>query len=423
MQSKLLLSFATCVLERYTNTHEMGWAARLVEYYSPEKLVPGRKTMMAAFREEQELLERDAIVGQLVALIRDLGIDSADEKFLQVSFSGPVASDPLSKTDDAKGPDDIALSTGGCVSLVAYWVFSETIFDADQPLPQMHIFPDHYLLLQKFLEDDAEDRIRESSGTIESLVAIGLWLLHGDRLSSPGTTLLASSKSTDDDTTSDFMRYLHLVTLVAVFHPRLHVRNASISLAGRILHADPSEEDRLRILYDLLENCVFSSLKACAITWLRDELLAGEAAGGAGVFASQQPLEEVQYAVFPNLDSLREMRAGDVAEYVGHNAPFLVQAANFGLFLWSAVGRWAKVLPANAEATVRERWWSPLVEALGKLGGEEDGLPSEVEVLRDRLARLEGADGFSKDGADRTEWVRKGRDVLEKEEEAVGKFW
>jgi hypothetical protein len=66
MQNKLLLSFATCVLETYANTHEMGWAARLVEFYAPEKLVPGRKTMMAAFREEQELLERDAIVGQLV---------------------------------------------------------------------------------------------------------------------------------------------------------------------------------------------------------------------------------------------------------------------------------------------------------------------------------------------------------------------
>lgn len=357
------------------------------------------------------------------ALIRDLGINSADEKFLEVSFSGPVANDPLSKTDDAKGPDDVALSTGGCVSLVAYWVFSETVFDADQPLPQMHIFPDHHLLLQKFLQEDAEDQIRESSGTIESLVTIGLWLLHSNRLSSPTTnTLTASSKpnAADDDTTSDYMRYLHLVTLVAVFHPRLHVRNAAISLAGAVLHADPSEEDRLRILYDLLENCVFSSLKACAITWLRDEILASDAAG-TELFASQHPLEEVQYAVFPNLDSLREMEDGELAEWVVQNAPFLVQAANFGLFLWTAVGRWAKVLPANAEATVKERWWSPLMEGLARLGGED--VPGEVEVLRDRLARLAGAEGFSKDGADRAEWVRKGQDLLEKEEEAVGKFW
>ena len=93
MQNKLLLSFATCVLETYANTHEMGWAARLVEFYAPEKLVPGRTTMMAAFREEQELLERDAIVGQLVALIRDLGLDSADEGFLRATFAGPVASE------------------------------------------------------------------------------------------------------------------------------------------------------------------------------------------------------------------------------------------------------------------------------------------------------------------------------------------
>jgi hypothetical protein len=66
LQQKLLLSFATCILEAYTNGNEMAWAARLLEFYNPEKMVPGRRTLMAAFREEQELLARDAIVGKLV---------------------------------------------------------------------------------------------------------------------------------------------------------------------------------------------------------------------------------------------------------------------------------------------------------------------------------------------------------------------
>lgn len=66
LQQRLLLSFATCVLEVYVNGCEMAWAGRLLEFFEPERIVPGRRTLMAAFREDQELLARDAIVGKLV---------------------------------------------------------------------------------------------------------------------------------------------------------------------------------------------------------------------------------------------------------------------------------------------------------------------------------------------------------------------
>jgi hypothetical protein len=65
LQQRLLLSFATCILEAYANGNEMMWSARLLEFYNPEKIVPGRRTLMAAFREDQELLSRDSIVGKL----------------------------------------------------------------------------------------------------------------------------------------------------------------------------------------------------------------------------------------------------------------------------------------------------------------------------------------------------------------------
>lgn len=65
LEQKLLLSFATCILEAYANGNEMMWSARLLEFYNPEKIVPGRRTLMAAFREDQELQSRDSIVGKL----------------------------------------------------------------------------------------------------------------------------------------------------------------------------------------------------------------------------------------------------------------------------------------------------------------------------------------------------------------------
>lgn len=66
LQQKLLLSFATCILEAYANGSEMAWAARLLEFYNPDKIVPGRRTLMATFREEQEPMARDSVVGKLV---------------------------------------------------------------------------------------------------------------------------------------------------------------------------------------------------------------------------------------------------------------------------------------------------------------------------------------------------------------------
>lgn len=78
LQQRLLLSFATCILEAYANGNDLAWAARLLEFYHPEKNIPGRKTLMASFREEQELLARDAIVGKLVVRLpnRHVGMDN-----------------------------------------------------------------------------------------------------------------------------------------------------------------------------------------------------------------------------------------------------------------------------------------------------------------------------------------------------------
>ena len=345
------------------------------------------------------------------ALVKDLGLDSCSKGFLEQINKGPIINDPLSSTDDAASAGDVALSTRGCISIIAYWVFSAAVFDADQPTPDMKIFPDHFALLEKFLQDDPDGQIRSSPGTAEALVAIGLWLqFNGHTSSDPPSKLEVSS----EDSTSEYMRYLHLVTLVALYHPRLHVRNAATTLAGHILHADPSDEDRIRILYDLLENCTFGSLKACAVNWLREEIIAAEpsaqknvtspVAGRGDVFTTSQALDTVQYVVFPNYHSLAELDAQELLEFMSQNAPFLLQAVNFGLFLWSSK-RWAHVLPPNSDATVKERWFRPLADAVDQLkraagGGVEIGvdelgpLVGDLDVLRERMARLAATEGF-----------------------------
>ncbi|EAQ91311.1 hypothetical protein CHGG_03246 [Chaetomium globosum CBS 148.51] len=348
LQQKLLLSFATCILEAYANGNEMAWAARLLEFYNPEKIVPGRRTLMAAFREEQELLSRDSIVGKLVALIGDLGLDSCSKAFIHQVCDGPMHSEPLEEPD-LSSPDKIALSTGGCVCLVAYWAFSSTVFDATHPRPEMHVFPEHFAVLDKFLQDDAHSQIQNSVGTIEALITIGLWLESNNLVSTNPSSPLANPTASPEDPTSDFMRYIHLTTLIALYHPSIQVRNAASVLAGLVLHANPEDDDRLKILEDLLENCMFATLKARAVAWLREELL--EAAKQqqqqqkqkeetpqkqqpTNLFATPQALETVQYVVFPPLASLLDLPTLGLVEYLTANAPFLMQAVNFALFLW-----------------------------------------------------------------------------------------
>ncbi|KAK4039970.1 YAP1-binding protein 2 [Parachaetomium inaequale] len=413
LEQKLLLSFATCILEAYANGNELAWAARLLEFYNPEKIVPGRRTLMAAFREEQELLSRDSIVGKLVALIGDLGLDSFSKTFIHQLCDGPMHSEPLEEPD-LSSPDKIALSTGGCVCLVAYWVFSSTVFDAGYPRPVFHVFPEHFAVLDKFLQDDAHAQIQKSTGTIEALIGIGLWLQFNNLLSANPTSPLTNPTTSPEDPTSDFMRYIHLTTLIALYHPAIQVRNAASVLAGLVLHSDPEDDDRLKILEDLLENCMFATLKARAVAWLREELLAAAAASTTAsssssqksnnLFSTPQALEAVQYSVFPPLTSLLDLPTLDLVEYLTANVPFIMQAVNFALFLFGSKtatagegkgegeNKWKQVLPGNMEATVRERWLEPLREVVVRV--EREGKSGELGGEGIEMGPLEGELGL-----------------------------
>lgn len=66
IQRRLLLSFTSCVLESYVNANDMKWSRRLLEFYNPEKIVPGTKTATLAFREDPVLSNQDDVVGRLV---------------------------------------------------------------------------------------------------------------------------------------------------------------------------------------------------------------------------------------------------------------------------------------------------------------------------------------------------------------------
>ncbi|KAJ4264867.1 YAP1-binding protein 1 [Fusarium torreyae] len=373
---RLLQSFITSILEAYVNSNSLEWAARHLEYYNPERIVPGKPTMLQAFKQVEELQARDALVGQLVSVARDLGLAKLPSAEVKKVLKSPFAVNPLSVEPDPTNPEAIKLSTGGFLCLTAYRMFASDIFDADYEQPDAHIFPEHHNLLKRFLGDEPQTQIEGNPGTVEALVVIALWLHDQKRI-------ISADGSTDKDAT--FMSYHHLLTLISVFHPSIRVRNAATVLAGHILHADPDEEDRQNILEDLLENCMFSSLQACAVTWLREEIIAAHKAGSKGRFTDPDCLETLQYTLFQDLEYLAETDLEALWEFWVQNAPFHLQVANFALFLFGGQD-YKSLAPAGMAAAVEHRYASPLLAAAKRLREavekkEVDGQGVESEVL------------------------------------------
>ncbi|SPJ72679.1 uncharacterized protein FTOL_02408 [Fusarium torulosum] len=374
--SRILQSFVTSILEAYVNSNSLEWAARHLEYCNPERIVPGKPTMLQMFKQVEELQARDALVGQLVSVARDLGLAKLPSAEVKKVLQSPFAVNPLSVEPDARHPDAIKLSTGGFLCLTAYRMFASDIFDADYEQPDAHIFPEHHNLFKRFLGDEPQTQIENNPGTVEALIVIALWLHDQKRITGPKAA---------DDKDATFMSYHHLLTLVSVFHPSIRVRNAATVLAGHILHQDPDEEDRLNILEDLLENCMFSSLQACAVTWLREEIIAARKAGSKGRFADPGCLDTLQYTLFQDLEYLAETDMEALWEFWIQNAPFHLQVANFALFLFGGQG-YKNLAPAGMAAAIEHRYVKPLLAAAQRLREEgekksADGSEQEAEVL------------------------------------------
>lgn len=265
-------------------------------------------------------------------------------------------------------------------------MFASDLFDADYHQPDINIFPDHHSLLKKFLGDEPQAQIMGNPGTTDALVAMGLYLEDQKLIG-----------KVDDK--ANFMSFHHLLTLISVFHPSISTRNAATRLAGSILHSDPDEDDRLNILEDLLENCMFSSLQACAVTWLREEMIAARKAGSGGRFASSSCLDTLQYTLFQDLTHLNPDDTAAFHEFWEQSAPLHLQVANFALFLFGGKD-FRDLAPAGMAAAVEHRYFVPLVASAKKLQqavekkeidvGEGGGgeLVMNLSILIDTLERV-----------------------------------
>ncbi|KAL9599007.1 MAG: hypothetical protein Q9219_004122 [cf. Caloplaca sp. 3 TL-2023] len=270
LQQRLLQSFLTFISEGYVSSlpseEDMvafSWSSRLQEQSHPEKSVPGRRRMGSAFKEDETLHHRDSIMGQILALSRDLELLPDDFVRALVRHEDPLNED----TDDLpSSASDVPLSRPGCLHLLCATITSNVFFHAPSTIPNLSIFPILSSILANLLSDPSSGSIgTESLPIIDSLLFLGSYIFE-----TSGLGQLPEDEMVFTDT-------LQRLSLMSANTPSGPLRYHAHILTSSLLHAHPTERLRLSIIQDTLEHCSYENLKASAVGWLKDEILAANA--------------------------------------------------------------------------------------------------------------------------------------------------
>lgn len=420
IQGKLLQSFLTHILELYAKEYLLEWSPRLLEHYRPEKVVKHHgKSRREAYESEPVLQEYETILGQIVALAKDLDLSNANSLLTILtapSTSGTTtpANPADASADDfsANSPDDVPLSKAGVLFLLTSKIFSSTLFSTSHvSLPDMTLFPTYSTILQKFIgRSGVENTGSEEEAVIDSLLAIGLWLEHNDKF--------VAGPLEDEE----FLQLLQSLSLISANCHNEKLRYAAHVLCGNILHSHPSDKTRLTFISDTLEHCPFESLRASAVGWLKEELMTSYSRSTPATpptdsrtpspqhnaFASPAALSVLQPYLFPYESLLAVEPEADLFAEFQRSFVFHMAALSFLIFIAQWEGA-AQCVPEGMLSIVDEVYLEPLRTAVermtaivGKEGGEgsdefgkelPEGLRkavrADVEFVRDRIQRCE----------------------------------
>ncbi|KAI9816915.1 MAG: hypothetical protein M1827_001560 [Pycnora praestabilis] len=306
IQTRLLQSFATHILEDYlTSCHSvddtpgLAWASRLEEKAHPDKIIPGKMTYAQRFAENELLQGREAMVGQMVALARDLGL-SSHELYRAVE---DVASEEYvaTSTEDEDSPpssvEAIPLSKVGSLFLFMARTASLRLYYSTTLEPQLPIFPDHTVIVRNFMGGASPGAISSfSTGALtDSILALGLIAINEERI----------GQAEDDE---GFSQYLQTISLISANNPSPTLRYHAHVLTSSVLHSHPSDIVRLSFIRDTLEHCPYENLKSSAVGWLKEETMNAHDPSTStrpesepSIFATPVALDTLAPFLFPDL--------------------------------------------------------------------------------------------------------------------------
>lgn len=218
---------------------------------------------------------------------------------------------------------------------------SSTLFDAPASLPPLSLVPDFAGILASSLGDSATGSTgAESEPLVDAVLFLGFCIIN----SQPIHSIRGDSAGRGDDEYA-FTNILQRLSLLSANMPSPVLRYHAHLLTSSILHLNPSEKSRLAFIRDTLEHCPFGNLKASAIGWLKDEILAAEKAeqsrnepdAEASLFTTSAALSTLAPFIFPNPEKLMEGQT-NTDSYATFQAyqPFYLAVLNFLYLLLSS---------------------------------------------------------------------------------------
>lgn len=277
--------------------------------------------------------------------------------------------------------ESIPLSKGGALFAISSYISSTILFGSQTPQPTLAIFPDHTKILKSFIRTDEPETIgSEAPGVIDAVLAIGLWLEHSNQF---------VSGPLDDE---DFLQHLQSLSLLSANNPSPTLRYVAHTLTSSILHAHPVDRVRLTFIVDTLEECPYDSLKASAVSWLKEEIIIAEERKSENVFSSTAAITAVQPYLFPSTTQLSELAGDELVQVISQTYPLHMAVVNFLYFIGAK--NYKHVVPSSTFAVVEEIYLDPLKVAQKKAlsvlqsesEGEGHGIVFELQLLGERIS-------------------------------------
>ncbi|CEJ58215.1 hypothetical protein PMG11_06881 [Penicillium brasilianum] len=235
----------------------MAWTIRMQEKLNPHLRLPAQ-SQTDAYGSIKELRERDMIMGKIVALSRDVGIDSNDLLSI-ISRSPEHQASQLDFDELPEIADQIPLERHGSLLLLAARAAGAVLFESSaRSPPSVPVFPDLARIFPHFLgsSDNLEEvAFGQPHALLDSLLAL---TIHA--------TQSPVAVPSDD---AEFENFLFILTACTARQSHGIVRQ----IPAIILRSHPSPTARFKVIREILENKRLQSVRDTAISWLKDEII------------------------------------------------------------------------------------------------------------------------------------------------------
>ncbi|KAL6708631.1 hypothetical protein ACN47E_002612 [Coniothyrium glycines] len=270
--NRLLQSFLTHVLEEYIlsltsddDVPGLAWASRLLEKYEPRRTPnkPNYQKYGDRFADDEDLTSRISILGQIVALTQDLGLQYQEVLQTVMDAEEEKRGAPGSEDEPPVNAEDIPLSKTGALILIAAHNVKQELYAAatQDQLTSIAIFPGHATILKNFIGTLGPQTVGlEPEALLDTVLALGLIALEKNNVGEPK----------DDEA---FAQYLQTVSLISANSPSPSLRGHAHYLTSTVLRSHPHDLVRLTFIRDTLEHCPYDNLRASAVSWLKGETL------------------------------------------------------------------------------------------------------------------------------------------------------